>query len=69
MSATLSTTRRIMCEHRSLYVPPVIRLEGKWLLAAGFTPGQPVEVIQVRPGELIVRAAQPPFADPTLDWD
>lgn len=36
-------------------VVPKIRLEGKWLLAAGITPESHVEVINSNVGELILR--------------
>ena len=48
-----------MFETRSVSVPPIIRLKGQWLVSAGFTPGQQVEVIISGVAQLLVRQ-QPP---------
>ncbi len=50
-----NSIRRIMFEARSVAVPPIIRLKGKWLVEAGFVPGERVEVSVSNPGELFVR--------------
>jgi len=42
-------------DHFKKQVKPQIRLEGKWLLAAGMTPESHVEVISSNVGELILR--------------
>jgi len=50
-----ASTRRIMFERRSATVPPIIRLKGQWLVSAGFTPGEHVEVVINGPGEIVIR--------------
>jgi hypothetical protein len=35
----------------------LIRLKGRWLRQAGFAPGQRIQVICERPGQLILRHA------------
>jgi hypothetical protein len=47
-------TRRIRVEHRAIAVPPIIRLKGKWLVAAGFTPGTHVQVTITGPGQMTI---------------
>ena len=42
-------------DHYCREVKPQIRLEGKWLLKAGLVPEDRVEVLNPRPGMLILR--------------
>jgi len=63
----MNPKRIIMFEHRSNYVPPIIRLKGKWVVAAGFTPGEQVDVVQVAPGHLAIRRREPEQCDSTQD--
>jgi len=61
--------------HRRLTVEPMderfgkpvakakLRLKGRWLKAAGFEPGEQVEVVLERPGQLTIRSFRPVPAD------
>ena len=42
-------------DHYRKEVKPQIRLEGKWLLKAGLVPEDRVEVLNPRPGMLVLR--------------
>lgn len=42
---------------------PKIRLEGRWLLAAGFPPGRKVSVVSSSPGVLELRLEDSECAD------
>ena len=42
-------------DHYRREVKPQIRLEGKWLLKAGILPELKVEVLNPRPGMLVLR--------------
>lgn len=50
-------TRKIRVERETLYIPPQIRLKGKWLERAGFTVGERVQVELLQRGVLLVRCA------------
>jgi hypothetical protein len=39
-------------------VRPAIRLQGKWLLAAGLQPGKQVQVTNPQPGVLILKSLE-----------
>ena len=49
--------RKIMVEFPTLNIPQQIRLKGKWLSAAGFVPGERVQVELLQQGVLLVRCA------------
>ena len=55
------TTRRIKIEERGDFflkkTIPVVRLKGRWLLAAGFPAGRHVELTVIAPGILELRLA------------
>ena len=42
-------------DHYRREIKPQIRLEGKWLLKAGLVPEDRVEVLNPRPGMLVLR--------------
>jgi hypothetical protein len=50
--------RHLKFTERSAKLPPMIKLGGQWLVDAGFTPGQRVEVAITGSGELIIRRQQ-----------
>jgi len=39
-------------------VRPAIRLQGKWLLAAGLQPGKQVQISNPKPGVLIIKSLE-----------
>lgn len=48
-----ATFRYVNAQHKAVYVP-LVRLQGKWLEALGFTAGAQVH-IEGQPGELTIR--------------
>jgi hypothetical protein len=56
---TPRSVRRIKFQPESCKLPPQIRLSGQWLVAAGFIPGERVEVAVTGAGELVIRRPQP----------
>lgn len=51
--------RHLKVTKRSVCLPPMLKLAGQWLVDAGFTPGQRVEVAITGEGEIIIRRQQP----------
>lgn len=44
--------------HRQRRVP-MLRLKGKWMAAAGFNPGQSIELTAISPGVIEIRVCSP----------